>query len=169
MNKIIRKNKYLQVGINWSKKNTYIYGFPFSIFVFLFLYAFVNTEIKEHFVYGQVTQGVVTDVKSYSSTSAGSSVWTFSIKPIEIYPNVILESSETRGYKNVDYVNIGDTLTIKIRTETQATIINIKGEEINSIDSFWETFFMGLPILILFFVGCIPYYVLFKDLLKKKD
>ena len=101
-----------------------------------------RNEIKERFIYGDIVQSVVLEKGSYTSSppkSTGSRYFTFKVKPIEKYKNFILETREKVGNPDVNNLEVGDTLTIKIQTERQEKIIPI-----------------------IFSIGIFPYILLYK-------
>ncbi|MDO4764362.1 MAG: hypothetical protein Q4A00_08295 [Flavobacteriaceae bacterium] len=138
----------------------FIILFTFSIFFVTFIIA--RNQIKEHFIYGEVLQGVILEKDSYiSTTSKGSSIhyWDFKVKPIDKYQKFILTAQEEVGNPMINNSDIGDTLTIKVQTEKQAKIISIKGEKINDTSSyFW---ILTLPFLLV--LGLLPYYLILKQ------
>lgn len=120
-----------------------------------------RNEIKERFIYGDIVQSVVLEKGSYTSSppkSTGSRYFTFKVKPIEKYKNFILETREKVGNPDVNNLEVGDTLTIKIQTERQAKIISIKGNKLNDKN----TYFWLIAIPIIFSIGIFPYILLYK-------
>ncbi len=120
-----------------------------------------RNEIKERFIYGDIVQSVVLEKGSYTSSppkSTGSRYFTFKVKPIEKYKNFILETREKVGNPDVNNLEVGDTLTIKIQTERQAKIISIKGNKLNDEN----TYFWLIATPIIFSIGIFPYILLYK-------
>ena len=72
--------------------------------------------------------------------------------------NFILETREKVGNPNVNNLEVGDTLTIKIQTEKQAKIISIKGNKINDE----KAYFWLLATPVIFSIGVFPYILLYK-------
>lgn len=138
----------------------FIILFTFPIFFISFV--IVRDGIREHFIYGEVLQGVILEKDSYiSTTSKGSSThyWDFKVKPIDKYQKFILRAQEEVGNPIINNLDIGDTLTIKIQTEKQAKIISVKGEKVNDLNSyFW---ILTLPFLLV--LGLLPYCLMVKQ------
>ena len=72
--------------------------------------------------------------------------------------NFILETREKVGNPNVNNLEEGDTLTIKIQTENQAKIISIKGNKINNE----KAYFWLIATPIIFSIGVFPYILLYR-------
>ena len=134
--------------------------------VFFVSFYIARNEIKERFIYGDIVQSVVLENGSYTSSpskSTGIRYFTFKVKPIEKYKNFILETREKVGNPNVNNLEVGDTLTIKIQTEKQAKIISIKGSKINDEKAyFW---LIATPIILS--IGVFPYILLYRKGEKK--
>ena len=134
--------------------------------VFFVSFCIARNEIKERFIYGDIVQSVVLENGSYTSSpskSTGIRYFTFKVKPIEKYKNFILETREKVGNPNVNNLEVGDTLTIKIQTEKQAKIISIKGSKINDEKAyFW---LIATPIILS--IGVFPYILLYRKGEKK--
>ena len=134
--------------------------------VFFVSFCIARNEIKERFIYGDIVQSVVLENGSYTSSpskSTGIRYFTFKVKPIEKYKNFILETREKVGNPNVNNLQVGDTLTIKIQTEKQAKIISIKGSKINDEKAyFW---LIATPIILS--IGVFPYILLYRKGEKK--
>ena len=129
--------------------------------VFFVSFYIARNEIKERFIYGDIVQSVVLEKGSYTSSppkSIGSRYFTFKVKPIEKHQNFILETREKVGNPDVNNLEVGDTLTIKIQTEKQAKIISIKGNKINDE----KAYFWLIVIPIIFSIGVFPYILLYK-------
>ena len=134
--------------------------------IFFVSFCIARNEIKERFIYGDIVQSVVLENGSYTSSpskSTGIRYFTFKVKPIEKYKNFILETREKVGNPNVNNLEVGDTLTIKIQTENQAKIITIKGSKINDEKAyFW---LIATPIILS--IGVFPYILLYRKGEKK--
>lgn len=144
----------------------FIILFTFPIFFISFV--IVRDEIREHFIYGEILQGVILEKDSYiSTTSKGPSIhyWDFKVKPIEKYQKFILRVQEEVGNPIINNSDIGDTLTIKIQTKKQARIIGVKGEKVNDLNSyFWILILPFLLVLELY-----PYYLMLKQRKKHRS
>ena len=129
--------------------------------VFFVSFCIARNEIKERFIYGDVVQSVVLEKGSYTSSlpkSTGSRYFTFKVKPIEKYKNFILETREKVGNPDVNNLEVGDILTIKIQNEKQAKIMSIKGNKINDE----KAYFWLLATPVIFSIGVFPYILLYK-------
>lgn len=156
----MNKNKH-----NFGCGMFFIILFTFSIFFVTFVV--VRNQIKEHFIYGEIIEGIVLEKEGYWSSSTkgiNTHYWKFSIKPLNKHKKNILEVYDSSEKPVVNNSKMGDTLTIKIQTEKQAKIISIKGEKINDTISYFWIFI----IPIIFFLGIFPYYLLSKHKEKQR-
>ena len=129
--------------------------------IFFVSFCIARNEIKERFIYGDIVQSVVLEKGSYTSSplkSTGIRYFTFKVKPIEKYKNSILEIRGKVGNPNINNLEVGDTLTIKIQTENQAKIISIKGNKINNE----KAYFWLIATPIIFSIGVFPYILLYR-------
>ena len=120
-----------------------------------------RNEIKERFIYGDIVQSVVLEKGSYTNSapkSTGIRYFIFRVKSIEKHQNFILETREKVGNPNINNLEVGDTLTIKIQTEKQAKIISIKGNKINDENAY----FWLLATPVIFSIGVFPYILIYK-------
>ena len=156
--------------MNTNNQNFGCAGFLIMLITFpIFFVSFciARNEIKERFIYGDIVQSVVLEKGSYTSSapkSTGSRYFTFKVKPIEKHQNFILETREKEGNPDVNNLEVGDTLTIKIQTEKQAKIISIKGNKINDEHAY----FWLITTPIIFSIGVFPYILLYKNGKKHK-
>lgn len=165
MNNIIEIQKF-------KRKDTYIL-FPLSLPLFFVLYHLVKLEIQEHFIYGQIEEGIVKKIEFSESTTGR--VGSLKVLYLEFYIKTLSDDSliKVREKKQkLDEINFprdadfqqfkeGDKVTVKILNSYTVKILTYNGVEVNKYNNFLTSSFWWLLLLAMLFLAILPYYVFF--------
>jgi hypothetical protein len=116
--------------------------------LFLTSFLFIRDKYQEFFVYGERTTAFLEDVSVYTSTGdnggGGITYFTYHLR-VPSFNNAIMEDNRNYQRKkverlNLNNLNIGDTIEIKVLSKIEAKMLSHKGMKINEYNSFWENF-----------------------------